>query len=120
MKIKEKIEGDIAVLYVSGNMMGGPETTALHDKVKSLIADGIKRVVIDLKGVKWINSSGLGTLMACMSSLKNAGGKLKLASVTDKVESVLMITKLIQIFETYENAERAVASFVEEERKEEK
>ncbi|NOX36900.1 MAG: STAS domain-containing protein [Calditrichaeota bacterium] len=116
MKIKEKIEGDIAVLTISGNMMGGPETTALHDKVKSLIADGIKRVVIDLKGVKWINSSGLGTLMACMSSLKNAGGKLKLASVTDKVQSVLMITKLIQIFETYENAERAVASFVEEER----
>ncbi|RMI15267.1 MAG: anti-sigma factor antagonist [Calditrichaeota bacterium] len=116
MKIKEKIVGDIAVLTVSGNMMGGPETKALHDKVKSLIADGINRVVIDLKGVKWMNSSGLGILMACMTSLQQAGGNLKLASVTEKVQSILMITKLIEIFETYENADRAVAAFVEEEK----
>ncbi len=116
MKIKERIEGDIAVLTLSGNMMGGPETTALHDRVKSLIADGIKKVVIDLKGVKWMNSSGLGVLMSCMTSLETAGGKLKLASVTDKVQSILMITKLIGLFDTYETAERAVASFIEEER----
>lgn len=115
MKIKEKIEGDVAVLTVSGNMMGGPETSALHDKVKSLIADGIKRVVIDLKGVKWMNSSGLGVLMACMTSLNNASGKLKLASVTEKVKSLLMITQLMRIFDTYENAERATAAFYEEE-----
>jgi anti-sigma B factor antagonist len=113
MKIKEKIEGDVAIITVTGNMMGGPETTALHDKVKSLIADGIKRVVIDLKGVKWMNSSGLGVLMACMTSLNNAGGSLKIASVTEKVKSLLMITQLMRIFDTYENAERAVGSFVE-------
>jgi len=103
MKIKEKIEGDVAIITVTGNMMGGPETTALHDKVKSLIADGLKRVVVDLKGVKWMNSSGLGVLMACMTSLNNAGGNLKL----------LMITQLMRIFDTYESADRAVASFVE-------
>ena len=117
MKIKEKIEGDVAVLTVSGNMMGGPETSALHDKVKSLIADGIKRVVIDLKGVKWMNSSGLGVLMACMTSLNNASGKLKLASVTEKVKSLLMITQLMRIFDTYENADRAAAAFYKEEHK---
>ncbi len=115
MKIKEKIQGDVAVLTVSGNLMGGPESTELHDKVKSLLADGFKKVVIDIKGVKWMNSSGLGTLMACMTSLQNAGGSLKLASVTDKVKSILMITKLIEIFETYENADRAVAQFLKEE-----
>ena len=115
MKIKEKIDGDVAVLTVSGNMMGGPETSALHDKVKSLLADGVKKVVIDLKGVKWMNSSGLGVLMACMTSLNNGEGKLKLSSVTEKVQSLLMITQLLRIFETFENAERAVASFVEEE-----
>ncbi|GAB4378937.1 MAG: hypothetical protein Kow0042_27870 [Calditrichia bacterium] len=115
MKVKEKIEGDVAILTVSGNMMGGPETSALHEKVKSLIADGIKKVVIDLKGVKWMNSSGLGVLMACMTSLNNAGGKLKLASVTEKVKSLLMITQLMRIFDTYENADRAAASFYEEE-----
>jgi len=114
MKIKEKIEGDVAVLTISGNMMGGPETMALHDKIKSLGADGIKRVVIDLKGVKWMNSSGLGVLMACMSTLNNSGGKLKLASVTEKVKSLLVITQLMRIFDTFESAERAVASFYDE------
>ena len=114
MKIKEKIEGDVAILTISGNMMGGPETMALHEKVKSLGADEIKRVVIDLKGVKWMNSSGLGVLMACMSTLNNSGGKLKLASVTDKVKSLLVITQLMRIFDTYESAERAVASFYDE------
>lgn len=111
MKIKEKFKEDIAILTVSGNMMGGPETQALHEKVKSLIADGTKKIVIDIKGVKWMNSSGLGVLMACFGTVSNAGGNLKLASVTDKVRSVLMITKLIEFFDTYENADRAVASF---------
>ena len=115
MKIKEKYDKNIAVLTVSGNMMGGEETTALHDKVKSLIADGTKKVVIDLKGVKWMNSSGLGVLMSCYGSLTSAGGQLKLASVADKVQSILMITKLIKFFDTYENAERAVASFQQDE-----
>ncbi len=114
MKIKEKIEGDVAVLTITGNMMGGPETMALHEKVKSLGADEIKRVVIDLKGVKWMNSSGLGVLMACMSTLNNTGGKLKLASVTEKVKSLLVITQLMRIFDTFESAERAVASFYDE------
>ncbi|MBN2367222.1 MAG: STAS domain-containing protein [Calditrichaeota bacterium] len=114
MKIKEKIEGDVAVLTVSGNMMGGPETMSVHDKVKSLTADGIKKVVIDLKNVKWMNSSGLGVLMACMTTLNNSGGQLKLASVTEKVKSLLVITQLLRIFETFETADRAVASFQEE------
>ncbi len=114
MRVKEKMEGDIAVLTVSGNMMGGPDTSELHEKVKSLISDGLKKVVIDLKGVKWMNSSGLGVLMACMSSLQQAEGQLKLASVTEKVKSIFMITKLIDLFDTYENAERAVAKFIEE------
>lgn len=114
MKIKEKIEGDVAVLSVSGNMMGGPETMVLHDKVKSLTADGIKKIVIDLKGVKWMNSSGLGVLMACMTTLNNSGGKLKLASVTEKVKSLLVITQLLRIFDTFESPDRAVASFFEE------
>lgn len=114
MKIKESFVKNIAVLTVSGNMMGGPETTALHDKVKSLINDGIKNVVIDLKGVKWLNSSGLGVLMSCFGSLSQADGKMKLASIAEKIQSILMITKMIEFFETYENAERAVGSFEQE------
>lgn len=114
MKVKEKIEHDIAILSLSGNMMGGPDTQELHDKVKSLINDGIKKIVVDLKDVKWMNSSGLGTIMAATTSVEQAGGKLKLANVTDKVQSLLIITQLMKIFETYESVERACASFLEE------
>ncbi len=111
MKIKEKMEKDVAVLTVSGNMMGGPETSALHDKIKSLIGDGVKKVVIDLKKVKWMNSSGLGVLMASWGSLSREGGNLKLANATEKVQSLFMVTQIIQFFETYESVDRALASF---------
>jgi anti-sigma B factor antagonist len=110
MKIKEKIENHVAVLSLSGKMMGGPETTALHDHIRGLMNDGISKVVIDLGGVKWINSSGLGVLMAAMTTLKNSEGQMKLANVTEKVESLLMITQLMRIFETYDTIDRAVAA----------
>lgn len=111
MQIKEKIMGDVAVLTLKGKLMGGPDTMTVHEKVRSLIADKIKKVVIDLGGVKWMNSSGLGVLIACHTSLRNANGELKLASVTDKVQSLFMITKLVTIFQTFETVDRAVASF---------
>jgi len=110
MKIKEKIDGSVAVLTLSGKMMGGPETQAVHDHIKGLISDGIVSVVIDLGDVKWMNSSGMGILMASMTTLKNAEGKLALARVTEKVESLLIITQLIKVFSTFETVERAVAS----------
>ena len=113
MKIKEKIENHVAVLSLSGKMMGGPETTALHDHIRGLMKDGISKVVIDLGGVKWINSSGLGVLMAAMTTLKNSEGQMKLANVTEKVESLLMITQLIRIFETFDSVDRAVSSMSE-------
>jgi len=113
MKIKEKIENQVAVLSLSGKMMGGPETTALHDHIRGLMNDGIKKVVIDLGGVKWINSSGLGVLMAAMTTLKNSEGQMKLANVTEKVESLLMITQLMRIFDTYDSIDRAVAAMSE-------
>ena len=113
MKIKEKIENNVAVLSLSGKMMGGPETTALHEHIRGLLNDGIKNVVIDLGGVKWINSSGLGVLMAAMTTLKNAEGQMKLANVTEKVESLLMITQLMRIFQTYDSIDRAVSAMAE-------
>jgi len=113
MKIKEKIENHVAILSLSGKMMGGPETTALHDHIRGLMSDGINKVVIDLGGVKWINSSGLGVLMAAMTTLKNAEGQMKLANVTEKVESLLMITQLMRIFQTYDTIDRAVSAMSE-------
>ena len=111
MAIKEKIVNDVAILTVHGNLMGGSETQELRDKVYSLIADGIIKVVVNLSKVSWINSTGLGALMACYTSLINKNGELAIAHATDKVNSLLMITQLIKIFKNYETVDRAVASF---------
>ena len=111
MTIKEKMYGDIAVLSLKGNLMGEPDTTDVRDKIYSLLQDDVKNIVLDLGKVKWINSSGLGTLIAGMTSVKNKGGEMKLASVTEKVESLFMITQLIKVFKTYETVDRAIASF---------
>lgn len=111
MTVKEKITGDIAVVVVNGRLMGGPETKAVHDKVKSLLGDRIKKIVIDISKVKWLNSSGLGVLISCLTSVQNAEGKMKIAGATDRVNSLFMMTKLITVFDTFESVDRAVASF---------
>lgn len=111
MQISEQRQGDVAILTLKGKLMGGPETQQVHEKVKELAASKVLKVVIDLAGVKWMNSSGLGAIMGSMTTLKNAQGELKLANVTEKVQSLFMITKLITIFDTYESVEEAVGSF---------
>ncbi|HEX9653896.1 MAG TPA: STAS domain-containing protein [bacterium] len=111
MAIKEKMQGNVAVLTISGKLMGGPETIEVHDKVKELVGNKVGKIVIDLAKVKWMNSSGLGALMGSLTTTKHGGGELKLANVTDKVQSLFMITKLITIFETFDDVDKAIASF---------
>jgi len=111
MKIELKEIGDVTIISIKGKLMGGPETISVHEQVKSLIEQGRNKVVIDLSHVAWMNSSGLGTMMGCLTSLRNAGGDLKLSGVTEKVKSLFMITKLITIFETYNTADEATAAF---------
>jgi anti-sigma B factor antagonist len=111
MSIKEKMYGDIAVLSIKGNLMGEPDTTLLRDKIYALLQDGVIKIVIDLSKVRWVNSSGLGTLIAAMTSVKTKKGELKLSGITEKVESLFLITQLVKVFKTYDNVERAVASY---------
>ena len=111
MNIEVKEFGDVSVLGIKGNLMGGPETIAVHEKVKELIGGGKRSIVIDLSKVKWMNSSGLGTMMGCLTSLRNSNGELKLCGVTEKVKSLFMITKLITLFDTYTTTEEAVKAF---------
>jgi len=103
--------GDVAVLRPKGKLMGGPETVVIHDKVREMITQKVKEVVIDLGGVRWMNSAGLGTMIGAMISLRNAGGDLKFANIGTRVDDLLTITKLTTIFETYESVEQAVLSF---------
>lgn len=111
MKIKEQYHGKVVVLDLHGNLMGGEDTTLVHDKLKALVQEGFKEFVINLADVKWMNSSGLGVLMSCLTTVKSVEGGLKIANVTEKVESLLMITQLTKVFHNYDSVEKAVASY---------
>lgn len=111
MTIKETMHGSVALLALKGNLTEEPDTTKLREKVQSLLQEGFAKVVIDMKGVRWISSTGLGTLIAVLTSIKNKGGDLRLANITEKVESIFVITQLVKVFKTYETTDRAIASF---------
>ena len=111
MGMSINVNDGVAIIEVKGNLMGGPETLEVHEAVKTQIEAGVKNVVIDLSKVKWMNSTGLGTIMGCLTSLRNADGDLKLSGVTEKVKSIFMITKLLTLFETYGSAQEAAEAF---------
>ena len=113
MSLSINVHDDVALIEVKGNLMGGSETLELHETVKKEIEKGFNKIIIDLSKVKWMNSSGLGIIMGCLTSLRNAEGDLKLCGVTEKVKSLFMITKLITLFETYTTADEAVRAFKE-------
>lgn len=111
MAIKKEMIDDVAVLILKGKLMGGPETTAIHDQVKELVEGGAKRVVLDLTRVSWLNSTGLGMIMASSTTLGNADGELKIAGLQDKTRGLFSIAKLDTVFKIYGTAERAAADF---------
>lgn len=102
---------DIVVVAISGDMMGGPGGSQFHGKLSELRDSGKQRVVADLSSVQLMNSSGLGMLIGALTTMRNAGGDLRLAAVTDRVESLLRITKLDDVFLHFSTVDEAVGSF---------
>ena len=111
MTLKEKEQGGIVILELAGKIMGGPDATLLNEKLHELIDTGKTKVVADLSKVSWMNSSGLGILIGGLTTMRNNQGDLKLANVTERIQSLLIITKLITVFETFNSLDEAVASF---------
>jgi anti-sigma B factor antagonist len=113
MKIKVKEKYEAVIVELKGNVMGGPEAKEFSDLIHKLIDEGKKNIVIDLSGVKFMNSSGLGMLISGYTTVKNGGGKFVIAGATEKINSLLVITKLITIFESYETVEKAIEKIKE-------
>lgn len=99
------------VIEFKGNVMGGPDAVSLNDKLHELIGDEKTNVVVDLSKVKFMNSSGLGMLIGGLTTMRKAGGDLRIANATDKIESLLIITKLITVFKHFKSVDEAVKSF---------
>ncbi len=111
MKLKTKEVKNITVIELDGNIIGGPDASALNDYLHKLITEDRKQVVIDLKAVSFINSSGLGMLIGGLTTMRHSGGELKLARASKKVESLLEMTKLLKVFDLHKNVNDAVTSF---------
>jgi anti-sigma B factor antagonist len=111
MKIKTTEKYEAVIIELKGNVMGGDDTKDFNELLHKLIDEGKTRIVLDLGDVKFMNSSGLGMLIGGLTTVKKADGFYKLTNVTDKIESLLIITKLITIFETHDSVEAAVESF---------
>ncbi|RKX28902.1 MAG: anti-sigma factor antagonist [Candidatus Zixiibacteriota bacterium] len=111
MRLADREQDGVIVLEPKGKIMGGPDATLLHDKLHEIIEAGKKKVVIDLSKVDWMNSTGLGILISSYSTLRKSDGELKLANVTEKIQSLLTITKLVTVFDAHDSVEEAISSF---------
>ena len=109
VKIDEKYNA--VVLELKGKLMGGPFMQEMNETLHKFIDEGKKNVVIDLGGVSFVSSSGIGILISAYTTMKNNGGNLKIANISDKVKGLLSITKLDSIFEQYSEVDEALKSF---------
>lgn len=101
------------VITLKGNVMGGPDGAKLHDRLHQLKDAGKKNVIVDLARVKFMNSSGLGMLISALTTMRNAGGDLRLANAADRIQSLLIVTKLITIFQHFDSVGEAAESYQE-------
>ena len=109
MKLRQKeLKGDIVLIEIEENIVGGPDAISLNEEVRKLVDAGRKKFVLDMGCVEHINSSGLGILIASLNAVRQAGGDLKVANVGSRVLDLLKITKLNQIFESYKSVDEAV------------
>lgn len=109
LDVKES-EG-VKVLSLAGRVTLGDESSQLRSKIKELLAQGNKRLVLDLGGLSYVDSAGLGTLVAGYTSAHNEGGEIRMANVTKRLGELLSITKLLTVFSVYDSVDAAVKSF---------
>lgn len=111
MQIDERTVEGVKVLDLEGEIIFAQGDTLLKDKIHSLVNQGYKQIIVNLAGIRYLDSSGLGHLVAAYATVHNAGGALKLTNLATKLETLMTMTKLLTIFEAYESEAEAVASF---------
>jgi anti-sigma B factor antagonist len=110
LKLSTRIIDGVTIVDCNGRIVFGEESSLLRDSVKKLLAQ-TQRVVLNLAGISYIDSGGLGTLVALYTTAQNAGGAVKLANLTQRVGDLLQVTKLVTVFEVYDSEQEAVDSF---------
>lgn len=111
MDIKERVVGGVSILDLAGKVVLGEGDLQVKERIKDLLSDGQRRILLNLAEVTYIDSAGLGSLISGYTTVKREGGSLKLVNLTKRIQDLLAITKLITVFETFENEAEALSSF---------
>jgi anti-sigma B factor antagonist len=111
VKLNTRQVGDVSVIDVSGRITLGEGSSTLRDALRGLVAQGQKKILLNLGEVSYIDSSGIGELVSGFTSVTNGGGELKLLNLTKRVKDLLQITKLYTVFDVHETEASAVRSF---------
>ncbi|NQT25088.1 STAS domain-containing protein [candidate division KSB1 bacterium] len=114
MEMREETKQDVLVLHLEGELMGGEDSKAFQERLYEAIRQSQVNVVINMADVKWMNSSGLGILMAGLTTLRGSEGDLRLAEVQDRVKRPIEITKLNQVLGMYKTVDAAIQSYEQE------
>jgi len=111
MQIEERAVGEVVVLDLKGRVTLGDGDELLKDKVNSLVNRGFKKIVLNLAEVPYVDSAGLGEIVRTYTTVSRQGGSLKLLNLTKRITDLLSITKLLTVFETFDQESEAVGSF---------
>ena len=111
MDIKERVVGGVSILDISGKIVLGEGDGQVRERIKDLLADGQRKILLNLGDVSYIDSAGLGALISSYTTTKREGGQLKLVNLTRRIQDLLAITKLITVFETFDNEKDAMDSY---------
>jgi anti-sigma B factor antagonist len=112
MNIEQRTVGDVIVLSIMGDItMNGAGATPVADRVRSALQQGHDRCVLDLGHVRYVDSAGLGELVQAWSAVRNRGGAMKLLNVTKRLTHLLVVTKLLTVFDCFDQESEALASF---------
>jgi anti-sigma B factor antagonist len=111
MDIKERVVESVSVLDLSGKIVLGEGDVQIKDRIKDLLSDGQRKILLNLGDVSYIDSAGLGALISSYATVKREGGQLKLVNLTKRVQDLLAITKLITVFDTFDTEKEAIDSY---------
>ena len=111
MDISERTSGNVTIVDLSGKLTLGEATQRLHDKVNSLVQQGRKSIVLNLADVSSVDSGGLGELVRTLTTMQKHGGSLKVANLPKRIQDLLVMTRLVTVFDTYDDEKAAVQSF---------
>lgn len=111
MMFSSRMVGDVVVIDLKGGLEGGPDTFAIKDDVKKLMERGHRKFLLNMDGVDYVSSTGVGIVVSVYSSIMSAGGAMKISNANQRVSRIMMITKLLEVFDSYYQEEEAIQAF---------